>query len=115
MSAPTTLLRPALEAAVQVARAGENADPVQPAPPALRRFLRFARLPAPALDIAPGWFFLVSFAAALPVVLSFRPVWRYDSLAAFTLFVGSVIAGSIGAWWVREYGFAILHWVVTLT
>jgi hypothetical protein len=70
---------------------------------------------APALDIAPGWFFLVAFAAALPVLLSFRPVWRYDALASFTLFVGSVIAGSIGAWWVREYGFAILHWIVTLT
>jgi predicted RNA-binding protein with PIN domain len=52
MAAPTALLRPALEAAVQVARAGEAADPSQPAPPALRRFLRFARLPAPALDVA---------------------------------------------------------------
>ena len=52
MAAPTALLRPALEAAVQVARAGEAAEPSQPAPPALRRFLRFARLPAPALDVA---------------------------------------------------------------
>jgi len=49
---PTTLLRPALEAAMQVARSGEAADPVQPAPPTLRRYLNFARLPAPALDIA---------------------------------------------------------------
>jgi predicted RNA-binding protein with PIN domain len=52
MVSPTALLRPALEAAVQVARAGEAAEPSQPAPQALRRFLRFARLPAPALDIA---------------------------------------------------------------
>src|SRR5436190_19614663 len=52
MSAPTTMLRPVLEAAVQVARAGESADPIQPAPPALRRYLRFVRLPPPALDIA---------------------------------------------------------------
>jgi len=51
-SAPNTLLRPALEAAMQVARAGEAADPTEPAPPALRRYLNFARLPAPALDIA---------------------------------------------------------------
>jgi hypothetical protein len=46
------MLRPALEAAVKVARAGEAADPAQPAPPALKRFLNFARLPMPALDIA---------------------------------------------------------------
>jgi predicted RNA-binding protein with PIN domain len=52
MVSPTALLRTALEAAVQVARAGEAAEPSQPAPQALRRFLRFARLPAPALDIA---------------------------------------------------------------
>jgi predicted RNA-binding protein with PIN domain len=51
-SPPNTLLRPALEAAMQVARAGEAADPTEPAPPALRRYLNFARLPAPALDIA---------------------------------------------------------------
>jgi predicted RNA-binding protein with PIN domain len=50
--APTTLLRPVLEAALQIARAGEAADPVVPAPAALRRYLNFARLPAPALDIA---------------------------------------------------------------
>jgi predicted RNA-binding protein with PIN domain len=37
---------------MQVARAGEIADPVEPAPQALRRYLNFARLPAPALDIA---------------------------------------------------------------
>ncbi|MGI8663718.1 MAG: NYN domain-containing protein [Acidimicrobiales bacterium] len=35
-----------------MARAGEAAAPPQPAPPILRRYLRFARLPAPALDIA---------------------------------------------------------------
>lgn len=51
-SPPTALLRAALEAAMQVARAGEAADPVEPAPAALRRYLNFARLPAPALDIA---------------------------------------------------------------
>ena len=52
MSAPTTLLKPALEAVMQVARDGEAAEPTQPAPAQLRRYLRFARLPAPALDIA---------------------------------------------------------------
>jgi predicted RNA-binding protein with PIN domain len=51
-SPPNTLLRPALEAALQVARAGESADPTEPAPSALRRYLNFARLPAPALEIA---------------------------------------------------------------
>jgi predicted RNA-binding protein with PIN domain len=51
-SPPNTLLRPALEAAMQVARAGEASEPREPAPPALRRYLYFARLPAPALDIA---------------------------------------------------------------
>lgn len=52
MVTPTAVLRPTLEAAVQVARAGEAAEPPHSAPPALRRFLRFARLPAPALDVA---------------------------------------------------------------
>ncbi|MEY2423856.1 MAG: hypothetical protein QOI95_3923 [Acidimicrobiaceae bacterium] len=52
MSAPTTLLKPALEAVMKVAREGEAAEPTQPAPAQLRRYLRFARLPAPALDIA---------------------------------------------------------------
>jgi predicted RNA-binding protein with PIN domain len=52
VSTPTTMLRPALEAAVQVARAGEAATPAQPAPQALKRFLNFARLPIPALDVA---------------------------------------------------------------
>jgi len=51
-SPPNALLRPALEAAMQVARAGEASEPSEPAPPALRRYLNFARLPAPALDIA---------------------------------------------------------------
>lgn len=51
-NAPTGLLRPALEAAVTVARTGEEADPALPAPTALRRYLRFARLPMPALDVA---------------------------------------------------------------
>jgi predicted RNA-binding protein with PIN domain len=37
---------------VQVARAGEAASPPVPAPQVLRRYLHFARLPAPALDIA---------------------------------------------------------------
>ncbi|MEY2433594.1 MAG: hypothetical protein QOC92_3319 [Acidimicrobiaceae bacterium] len=52
MSAPTVLLKPALEAVMQVAREGEAAEPTEPAPQQLRRYLRFARLPAPALDIA---------------------------------------------------------------
>ena len=52
MSSPTTLLRPAIEAVMQVAREGEAAEPTEPAPAQLRRYLRFARLPAPALDIA---------------------------------------------------------------
>src|SRR5260221_1575716 len=46
------LLKPALEAVMRVAREGEAAEPTQPAPAQLRRYLRFARLPAPALDIA---------------------------------------------------------------
>ena len=49
---PSTLLRPALEAAVRIARDGESSDPILPAPASLRRYLRFAKLPAPALDIA---------------------------------------------------------------
>src|SRR3954465_5880112 len=52
MTAPTVLLKPALEAVMQVARQGEAAEPTEPAPAPLRRYLRFARLPAPALDIA---------------------------------------------------------------
>jgi predicted RNA-binding protein with PIN domain len=45
-------LKPALEAVMKVAREGEAAEPTEPAPAQLRRYLRFARLPAPALDIA---------------------------------------------------------------
>jgi predicted RNA-binding protein with PIN domain len=52
VSAPTTLLKPAIEAVMKVAREGEAAEPSEPAPAQLRRYLRFARLPAPALDIA---------------------------------------------------------------
>ena len=52
MTAPITLLRPALEAVMKIARDGEAAEPTEPAPAQLRRYLRFARLPAPALDIA---------------------------------------------------------------
>src|SRR3954470_18321747 len=37
---------------MKVAREGEAAEPTEPAPQQLRRYLRFARLPAPALDIA---------------------------------------------------------------
>lgn len=48
----TALLRPALEAAVDVARAGEKATPVTPAPAPLKRYLNFARLPDPALEVA---------------------------------------------------------------
>lgn len=47
-----SLLRPALEAAVVVARVGEASDPPVAAPGPLRPYLRFARLPGPALDIA---------------------------------------------------------------
>ena len=50
--AAETLLRPALEAAVAVARAGEDATPIEPPPPALRPFLHFAKLPRPALVAA---------------------------------------------------------------
>ena len=52
VTTPTALLRPALEAAVRVARERDEGDADQAVPAALRRFLRFARLPAPALDIA---------------------------------------------------------------
>lgn len=48
----TALLRPALEAAVAVAREGERATPAVPAPAPLRRYLSFARLPDPALEVA---------------------------------------------------------------
>lgn len=48
----TALLRPALEAAVDVARTGERASPPAPAPAPLKRYLNFARLPDPALDVA---------------------------------------------------------------
>jgi predicted RNA-binding protein with PIN domain len=41
-----------LEAAVAVAREGERATPPQPAPGPLRRYLSFARLPDPALEVA---------------------------------------------------------------
>jgi predicted RNA-binding protein with PIN domain len=37
---------------VEVARRGERSVPVVPAPPPLRRYLNFARLPDPALDVA---------------------------------------------------------------
>lgn len=43
------LLRPALEAAVVVAREGEEETPAVPAPTSLRPFLRFAKLPSRAL------------------------------------------------------------------
>lgn len=48
----TALLRPALEAAVAVARDGERSTPPNPAPGPLRRYLSFARLPDPALEVA---------------------------------------------------------------
>lgn len=48
----TALLRPALEAAVAVARDGERATPPVMAPGPLRRYLSFARLPDPALEVA---------------------------------------------------------------
>ena len=46
------LLRPALEAAVAVARAGEEDTPVVPAPPSLRPFLHFAKLRGQAVVAA---------------------------------------------------------------
>ena len=52
MGPPDSLVRPALEAAVAVARAGEDDEPVEPAPPALKPFLKFAKLPARALPVA---------------------------------------------------------------
>ncbi|HEX2193189.1 MAG TPA: hypothetical protein VHH09_08345, partial [Acidimicrobiales bacterium] len=52
LTATDGLLRPALEAAVAVARTGEEAVPARPAPAALRPFLQFARLPARALTAA---------------------------------------------------------------
>lgn len=52
MTISSTLLRPALEAAVKVAREGESAEPPTPAPPMLKRYLSFARLPGPALEVA---------------------------------------------------------------
>jgi predicted RNA-binding protein with PIN domain len=51
-AAADTLLRPALEAAMAVARAGEEATPAEPPPTALRPFLQFAKLPRPALTAA---------------------------------------------------------------
>lgn len=44
------LIRPALEAALAVAREGEDDTPVVPAPTPLRPFLRFAKLPPRALS-----------------------------------------------------------------
>ena len=46
------LLRRALTAAVEVARAGAMSDPPLPAPTGLQPFLRFARLPPAALAVA---------------------------------------------------------------
>jgi predicted RNA-binding protein with PIN domain len=50
--AEVSLLRPALETAVIVARAGESSDPRQAAPPSLRAFFRFQKLPSRALVVA---------------------------------------------------------------
>jgi len=49
---PDGLLRGALEAALGVARAGEESTPVEPAPAPLRPFIHFARLPARAMAAA---------------------------------------------------------------
>jgi predicted RNA-binding protein with PIN domain len=46
------LLRPAIELAMGVARSGESDDPPQPAPPSLRPYLSFSRLPPAALEAA---------------------------------------------------------------
>ena len=45
------LLRPAVEAALQVAREGATADPPVPVPPRLRPVLNFSRLNAKALAV----------------------------------------------------------------
>jgi predicted RNA-binding protein with PIN domain len=52
LTTPDTRLRRALTVAVEVARAGEASTPRVPAPTGLVPFLRFARLPAPALAAA---------------------------------------------------------------
>lgn len=52
MSAADELLRPALEAALEVARVGERSTPAVPAPQALRGVLHFKRFPAAARDFA---------------------------------------------------------------
>lgn len=51
-SGADVLVRPALELALAVARAGEREQPPVPAPRALRPVLGFTRLPATALDAA---------------------------------------------------------------
>ncbi|MGH9280369.1 MAG: hypothetical protein ACRD12_19995, partial [Acidimicrobiales bacterium] len=50
-AAAETLLRPALEAALAVAREGEDDEPVVPAPTPLRPLLRFAKVPRRALAV----------------------------------------------------------------
>lgn len=52
MPATAELLRPAVEAALEVARAGARASPPVPAPQALRGVLHFKKFPAAALDFA---------------------------------------------------------------
>ena len=52
LTATDALLRRALTAAVEVARAGAMSDPPVPAPTGLQPFLRFARLPPAALAAA---------------------------------------------------------------
>jgi len=49
-SAPNIAWQRAVELAVRVARAGEDAEPRVPAPAALRRYLQFAKLPAAAVQ-----------------------------------------------------------------
>jgi predicted RNA-binding protein with PIN domain len=44
------VIRPAVESAIAVARAGLNADPVVPPPPALRPYLQFARQRSKSLE-----------------------------------------------------------------
>jgi predicted RNA-binding protein with PIN domain len=78
----TALLRPALEAAVDVARAGEKATPVTPAPAPLKRYLNFARLPDPALEVARRVLdddeaFRTRVAGATGEAVVGRPGWLY--------------------------------------
>ena len=44
------MIRPAVESALAVARAGLTADPIVPPPPALKRYLGFSKLSSRSLE-----------------------------------------------------------------